>query len=123
MVEVFGTGVNIESVLTGVGQSIYTTANNIASTMVATASKVGDYVYNGLMWFGQWLASVLRSIWEWFKSFFTQYLQLTTSNPLYFTLSTVNILMLINAMWNWGGSRYRAIPVAESEQVERLPKA
>lgn len=94
MVEILGFGVNVESILGSVGQSIYETANNVVSTLINVARDLANKIY-------EWIKIAYATFVEWFKKalnwvfdLFKRYVNWGMQNPLEFTIATTNLIIL-----------------------------
>ena len=94
MVSILGFGANIEAIISSVGQTVYETANNVISTVINVGRDIANKIY-------QWLTVVYATLVEWIKKFinwvfdlFKRYVEWGMKNPLDFTISTVNLIIL-----------------------------
>lgn len=95
MVEVLGTGLNVEAIVGSIGSTISDYANNIVSTLINTVRQVGNYLYTGLLMFVDWLKKAIVILLDFFKKQFNAYMSLLYSDPLKFSLATVNIMLIL----------------------------
>lgn len=95
MVEILGTGLNIEAIAGSIGSTISNYANNVVSTLINTVRQVGNYLYLGLLMFVDWIKQIVVILWDFFKKQFNAYMSLLYSDPLKFSLATVNLMLIL----------------------------
>lgn len=116
MVEILGNGINVEAIVGSIGSTISNYANNVVSTLINAVRQIGNYLYAGLLMFVDWLKKVVIILWEFFKKQFSAYMSLLYSDPLKFSLATVNLMLILRRFISPPPIYYNA-PVVERKEA------
>lgn len=96
MVQVFGTGLNIEALLGGVGEVVYNEVSgllgSIMSALHTTVNRISDFIRMILYM----IYDRLSRIYDMALDYFKKYISLMHEDPEKFTLMTANLIILFS---------------------------